>query len=209
MKAFLVSLLLLSTLGVLNAQDPKVQPDGSQFPGPVQSWRSDAAQTPRESAQAFDEWVHAMKAWRYERLTRMGYDDAEYGRPELLWAQRNFVSPQAMVEDRYFFDPLQGKYTVSRFLDDLDARYGGIDSVLLWPVYPNIGIDNRNQWDLARDLPGGIPALRQMVAEFHKRGRARVAPHHGVGQRHARPGHATLASHGEFDGRNRRGRRQR
>jgi gamma-glutamyl hercynylcysteine S-oxide synthase len=63
-----------------------------------------------------------------------------------------------------------GKYTVDRYLDDLNARYGGIDSVLIWPVYPNIGIDNRNQHDLLRDMPGGLPGLRQMVADFHRRG---------------------------------------
>ena len=32
-----------------------------------------------------------------------------------------------MVEDRYFYDPVAGKYTVDRYLDDLDKRYGGID----------------------------------------------------------------------------------
>ena len=170
MKAFSFSLILLSSLAILNAQDPKVQPEGNQFAGPVQNWRDDAAQSSRDSVKTFETWIREMKAWRYERLTRMGYDDAEYRRPELQWAQRDFVQPQSMVEERYFYDPVQGKYTVNRFLDDLDARYGGIDSVLLWPVYPNIGIDNRNQWDLARDLPGGVPALRKMVEDFHKRG---------------------------------------
>ena len=98
----------------------------------------------------------------------MGYDDAEYLRPELLWTQRNFIQPQTMAEERYFYDPAAGKYTVGRYLDDLDKRYGGVDSILIWPVYPNIGIDNRNQWDLARDLPGGISGLRRMVEDFHR-----------------------------------------
>ncbi len=75
-----------------------------------------------------------------------------------------------MVEDRYFYDPVAGKYTVDRYLDDLDARFGGIDSVLIWSVYPNIGIDDRNQTDLGRDLPGGIEGLRGAVADFHRRG---------------------------------------
>src|ERR1035437_8073359 len=100
----------------------------------------------------------------------MGYDDSEYRRPELRWAQRNFISPQVMVEERTLFDPELNRWTVDRYLDDLDARYGGIDSVLLWPVYPNIGIDNRNQFDMLRDMPGGLAGLKQMVAELHSHG---------------------------------------
>ena len=44
-----------------------------------------------------------------------------------------------MVEDRYLYDPATRQYTVDRFLDDLDRRYGGIDSVLLWPSTPISG----------------------------------------------------------------------
>ena len=48
------------------------------------------------------------------------------------------------------------RYTVDRYLDDLEKRYGGIDSVLIWHTYPNMGIDSRSQYDLFRDLPGGV-----------------------------------------------------
>jgi len=118
----------------------------------------------------FPTWLAGMKAWRTEYLKKIGYSDAEYRRPELLWTQSSFMQPQMMVEDRYFYDPVAGKYTVDRYLDDLAKRYGGIDAVLIWPVYPNSGIDNRNQFDDFRDLPGGIAGIRQMVADFHKRG---------------------------------------
>lgn len=117
-----------------------------------------------------DDWVSELIDWRREHLTRIGYDDANYRRPELQWAQRNFVHAQMMVEDRYFYDPVAGEYTVDRYLDDLEARFGGIDSVLIWFVYPNIGIDDRNKTDLARDLPGGIAGLRGAVDDFHRRG---------------------------------------
>ena len=119
---------------------------------------------------AAEGWLAALTVWRREHLIRIGYDDAQYRRPELLWSQRNFVHTQMMVEDRYFHDPVTGRYTIDRYLDDLETRYGGIDSVLIWYVYPNIGIDDRNQIELAADLPGGIDGLRGAVADFHRRG---------------------------------------
>ena len=157
------------------AQDTRHQPQGNLFPGPGQGanglgWVSEMQSWSNDPKADFPFWLRDLKAWRHERLTRMGYDDAQYRRPELQWAQRDFIQPQMMAEERYFYDPVKGEYTVDRYLDDLNARYGGIDSVLIWPVYPNIGIDNRNLWDLHRDLPGGIPALRKMVEDFHRRG---------------------------------------
>jgi formylglycine-generating enzyme required for sulfatase activity len=75
-----------------------------------------------------------------------------------------------MVHDRYFYDPVAGRYTVDRYLNDLEKRYGGIDAVLVWATYPNMGIDDRNQLDMVASLPGGIEGVRKMVAEFHRRG---------------------------------------
>lgn len=114
-------------------------------------------------------WRQGMKVWRTEHLIRMGYDDAQYRRKELAWSQRNFVHVLTMVEDRYFYDPVEGRYTVDRYLDDLQQRFGGVDSVLLWYIYPNIGLDDRNQIDLAGDLPGGLEGLKQVVRDFHRR----------------------------------------
>ena len=53
-----------------------------------------------------------------------------------------------------FYDPVADKYTVDRYLDDLEKRYGGIDAVLIWPTYPNMGIDDRNQHDMILSMPG-------------------------------------------------------
>jgi len=114
-------------------------------------------------------WLAEMQRWRDAERKRIKYDAAQYARPELQWTQRNFVQPQMMVEERYFYDPRLGEYTVDRYLDDLETRYGGIDSVLIWPVYPNIGIDNRNQHDLLHDMPGGLSGVARMVADFHRR----------------------------------------
>jgi formylglycine-generating enzyme required for sulfatase activity len=119
---------------------------------------------------ALDDWVRGFTAWRREHLIRIGFDDTLYRRPELQWSQRNFVHALAMVEDRYVYDPETRRYTVDRYLDDLEQRFGGVDSVLLWYVYPNIGVDDRGQFDLIEDLPGGVEGLKGAIADFHRRG---------------------------------------
>jgi formylglycine-generating enzyme required for sulfatase activity len=146
------------------AQDTKYPPRREQFPGPPT--KADTA-----------DWLQEIRQYREERRVRAGLDGTNYDRPELQWAQRSFIQPQSMIEDRYFYDPAERRYTVDRFLADLETRYGGIDSVLLWPVYPNIGIDNRNQFDMLRDMPGGLAALQQMVADFHRHGLRVLFPH--------------------------------
>ena len=120
----------------------------------------------------FPAWLAAMRSYRREMQERLavvrnGMKDP-YGQPELQWTHTSFVQPLMMAHDRYFYDPITRKYTVNRYLADLEKRYGGIDSILIWPTYPNIGIDNRNQYDLWHDMPGGIAGLREMVAEFHR-----------------------------------------
>lgn len=147
-------LLLLCALCF--AQDTRYAPQAEQIPGPAA--KSDTAA-----------WLADITRLRTEMRVRAGLTGRNYDRPELQWAQRNFIQPQAMVEDRFLYDPAQRRYTVDRYLDDLEKRFGGIDSVLLWPVYPNIGIDNRSQFDLLRDMPGGIAGLRRMIDDFHRR----------------------------------------
>ena len=142
--------------GAAVAQDPNIRVNGSLIEGPA-----DPAD--------FNKWIGDMKRWRVEQLKRIGYDGAEYDRPELKWTQSSYMQPQMMIEDRYFYDPVAGKYTVDRYLDDVEKRYGGIDAVLVWPTYPNIGIDSRNQFDMFHDMPGGIEGIKKMVDDFHRR----------------------------------------
>lgn len=140
-------------------------------PGRMPGWPlADIGAWKMDVAASLDDWVREARDWRREHLQRLGYDDACYRRPETLWAQANFVQSVLMVEDRFFYDPVQREYTVDRYLDDLEARYGGVDSVVLWGIYPNIGVDDRNQDDLLLDLPGGEEGLREVVAAFHRRG---------------------------------------
>ena len=150
-----LAVLLLSVLQV-RGQDTAYPPVDAQIPGP-----------PTGSASL--SWLADLKHWREERLVRMGYDGRNYARPELRWTQRNFICVQMMVEEATFFDRKKGVYTVDGYLDALEKQYGGIDSVLIWDTYPNLGVDDRNQFDRLRDLPGGIAAVKDMVAAIHRR----------------------------------------
>jgi formylglycine-generating enzyme required for sulfatase activity len=122
------------------------------------------------SAETHEGWLQDLEHWRIERRIRIGYDGSRYSLPALQWTQSSFIQPQMMVQDRYLYDPVTGKYTVDRYLDDLEKRYGGIDAVLVWSTYPNMGMDDRNQHDMVRSMPGGVAGVRQMVADFHRRG---------------------------------------
>jgi iron(II)-dependent oxidoreductase len=140
-------------------------------PGTVPSWPfQDMGRWTIDVAGAANEWLTGLREWRREHRLRIGLDDSLYRHPDLRWSQANFVHALTMVEDLFFFDPDTGRYTVDRYLDDLETRFGGVDSVLLWYIYPNIGVDDRGQFDLVHDLPGGFDGLRQVVSDFHRRG---------------------------------------
>jgi gamma-glutamyl hercynylcysteine S-oxide synthase len=164
--------MLLALSSMVCAQDTNFEPDHQQVPAPdclsmKSVWEPETKACTQED---HDSWLADIKHWRSERLIRIGYDGSRYDRPEFKWTQSSFFQPQMMVQDRYFYDPVAHRYTVDRYLDDLDNRYGGIDAVLIWPTYPNMGIDDRNQLDMIRSMPGGVAGVTQMVADFHKRG---------------------------------------
>jgi formylglycine-generating enzyme required for sulfatase activity len=175
LKSVSLGIVLLLLVIPVHAQDTNYPLADEQIPGPSNptAQTSVCCATGGErpvSVDAWKKWLADVRHWRMEHLIRIGYNGAEYDRPALKWTQRSFIQPQMMAHDRYLYHPVEGKYTVDRYLSDLQKRYGGIDSVLIWPTYPNIGIDNRNQFDLIRDMPGGIAGLRATVEDFHRRG---------------------------------------
>ena len=170
----LAAIVLASVAWTISAlaQDSQYKPVNQQIPPPAcltlkGAWEGGYTPCTDVTHQL---WLTDVTHWRTERRIRIGFNDARYRLPALQWAQSAFIQPQMMVQDRYFYDPVAHKYTVDRYLDDLDKRYGGIDAVLIWPTYPNMGIDDRNQHDMIRSMPGGVAGVRQMVEDFHKRG---------------------------------------
>jgi formylglycine-generating enzyme required for sulfatase activity len=158
------------------AQDSHYSPVGEQIPPPDCLTLKNPYRTALAGgftacpAMEHKLWLDDVTHWRNERRIRIGYDGSRYDNPAFQWTQSSFIQPQMMVQDRYFYDPVAGKYTVDRYLDDLEKRFGGIDAVLIWATYPNMGMDDRNQQDMVRSMPGGVAGVKQMIAGFHRRG---------------------------------------
>ncbi len=66
-----------------------------------------------------------------------------------------------MLWDKYYYDYTKSKYTLEDFLKRGQKLYGGDDVVAVWPTWPTLGLDQRNQFDLFRDLPGGTAAYEK------------------------------------------------
>ncbi len=75
-----------------------------------------------------------------------------------------------MLFDRSVVQTAPAELSAEQFLADGEARFGGFDAVVLWHAYPRIGLDERNQFDLYRQVPGGIPGLRRLVGSIQQRG---------------------------------------
>jgi hypothetical protein len=163
-------------------------------PGPAAKGETPPPLCGPVGGQSADAWGSEMIAFRHQMRagsiaggTPGSFCNASdfYGRNE--WAQHTFVCPQSGLYDRLLYDRETHTWTVERFLADLDERYGGIDCVLLWQSYTNMGVDARNQIDLLRVAPGGVAGLTKMIGEFHAANVSVLFPWNQVRQRSSPP----------------------
>ena len=109
-------------------------------------------------------WRAAITRWRAEAAARVAYDGSSYDSPDVRWAAGCFSVALAWLWDETLYDHDDARFTPDRFLA-VGREFGGYDGVVLWHAYPVIGIDERNQFDFYRDVPG----IRELVAAFHAR----------------------------------------
>lgn len=91
------------------------------------------------------------------------FNDSLYRRKDLQWLRHTYVMHLMMAWDKFYYDITDGKYHLKEFLERGKKLYGGDDIVSIWPTWPTLGLDQRNQFDLFNDLPGGISAMRKQA----------------------------------------------
>jgi hypothetical protein len=111
-------------------------------------------------------WRAALARWRAEARLRVCHDGAAYERPELDWTQRCFACALVWLWDDLLYDHDARQFTPDRLLDEGECEFGGFDALVLWHAYPVIGIDERNQFDFYR----GVPGIDELVSSIRARG---------------------------------------
>ena len=90
------------------------------------------------------------------------FDDKLYRRDDLKWIRSSYLMILQMAWDRDFHDRFTGESGFDRFLSEYNDIFGHVDVYSIWPTWPRLGLDERNQWDLYRDLPGGLKGLKDI-----------------------------------------------
>ena len=118
------------------------------------------------------DWQQGMKLmfaerWLYD-LVR--FDETLYQREDLRWIRTSYLMILQMAWDREYQNRFTGDQGFTEYLDQYNRLFGHVDVYGLWPTWPRLGLDDRNQWDLYRDLPGGTAGLREMSREARSDG---------------------------------------
>ena len=105
-------------------------------------------------------------------LAKINFTGGVFEDPAVQWTQAaNYIQPQMHPYDRFFYDPETKAYTASRFLGDLSRQLrGNRCPAASGQLIPNIGIDDRNQFDFFRTMPGGLAAIAKVTAELQAAG---------------------------------------
>lgn len=107
------------------------------------------------------------------------FDNSLFERPDLQWIKKTYSVKLMMAWDKRSPLPPKDEKTVRPPLvpiSNQDAtgarlrRKSPYEILGLWPTWPTLGLDQRNQFDMFRDLPGGLPAIRAQAEALRKQG---------------------------------------
>jgi len=118
------------------------------------------------------EWQNGLKLMFQKRwlFDLEKFDNTLFERPDLQWIKHDYLMTLQMAWGHEYYDPISKKYTLSTFLEKGKKLMGGYDVYSIWPTWPRLGVDQRNQWDLYEDLPGGLNKMKELAGMFQKDG---------------------------------------
>lgn len=105
------------------------------------------------------DWQEGLRVmFQQEKLFDVAvFDDSMYRRKDLQWIRKAYVMHLIMAWDKFYYD--KGKFGLSAFNERGQRLYGGDDVIGIWPTWPTLGLDQRNQFDLYKDLPGSLKGI--------------------------------------------------
>ena len=98
------------------------------------------------------------------------FDNTIFERKDLQWVRHSYVNHLVMNWDKFYYDYADGKFHLEDFLQRGKKLYGGDDFISIWPTWPTLGLDQRNQFDMFSDLPGGTAKIKSMTAALRSKG---------------------------------------
>jgi formylglycine-generating enzyme required for sulfatase activity len=108
-----------------------------------------------------------LKVFREKKLYDVSsFNDSLYKRKDLAWVRNSYLMHLMMSWDKFFYNAAQKQYALPSFVDRGNKLYGGDDIITIWPSWPTLGLDQRNQFDLYKDLPGGLNAIKKISNEL-------------------------------------------
>ncbi len=124
-------------------------------------------ETPTDPGK-WDAWRNELKVWKDSTLRYLHYNNENYRNPDFKWASHAYSTFFLMANEKTLYDQ-NGNFDIHACLQKYEDQ--GVDVVVLWPTYPQLGFDNRTQFDFYRNLPGGVNGLKKLSAELHAMGK--------------------------------------
>ena len=118
------------------------------------------------------DWQNGLKLMFQERYLYdlESFEDSLYQRSDLQWIRHDYLIGLQFAWNQEYYDWQMQEYTVDSFLARGKHLFGGYDVIGLWPTWPRLGVDQRNQWDLFNDLPGGLARLKSFSQRWKQEG---------------------------------------
>lgn len=98
------------------------------------------------------------------------FDNTLFEREDLEWIRKCYLAVLQFAWDQSFYDRFKATYTFGNQLKEWRSTFGHLDVYGIWPTWPRLGLDKRNQWDLYDDLPGGTEQLRNFAEVARQEG---------------------------------------